>query len=102
MVSLTIKTGVPREELMQAMPDEIRATVKLYLEGKIDQWYSRTDGQGVVFLVNGKDADEARTLMGDLPLARRGLAEFTYTPLSPLAPLKLLLQTPAAGPRNTP
>src|SRR5947209_2845389 len=84
MVGLTIKAGAHREELMKAMPDEVRATVKLYLDGKIDQWYSRTDGKGVVFLVNSKDADEAKTLMDELPLAKSGLAEFTYTPLSPL------------------
>ena len=102
MVSLTIKTGTPRDELMKAMPDEVRATVKLYLDGKIDQWYSRTDGKGVVFFINSKDADEAKALMDELPLAKSGLAEFTYTLLSPLTPLRSLLQPPAAAPRNSP
>jgi len=31
---------------MNVMPAEIRATVKLYLDGKIRQWYSRGDGRG--------------------------------------------------------
>src|SRR5437763_1308876 len=78
MVGLMIKAGTPRDELMKAMPDEVRATVKLYLDGKIDQWYSRTDGKGVVFFLHTKDADEAKALMDELPLAKSGFAEFTY------------------------
>ena len=32
---LTAKTGVKREQILAVMPAEIRATVQLYLEGKI-------------------------------------------------------------------
>jgi len=102
MVNLTIKAGAPRDELIKTMPEEVSATVKLYLDGKIDQWYSRTDGKGVVFLVNSKDTEEAKTLMDELPLAKHGFAECTYTLLSPLTPLRYLLQSPAAGSRNAP
>jgi hypothetical protein len=42
---------------MAVIPDEIQATVKLYLDGKIRQWYSRGDGKGVVFLVDAKTED---------------------------------------------
>ncbi len=76
--------------------------MKLYLDGKIDQWFSRSDGKGVVFIVNGKDTDEAKTLMDELPLAKSGLVDFTYTPLSPLMPLRTLLQSSGAGPKHTP
>ena len=45
--------------------------MKLYLDGKIRQWYSRGDGKGVVFLVDAKTEDETHaTLMETLPLAR--------------------------------
>jgi hypothetical protein len=44
-------------------PEEIRATVKLYLDGKIREWYSGGDGKGVIFLVDAKTEDEARALM---------------------------------------
>ena len=30
---------------MAVIPEEIRAIVKLYLDGKIRQWYSRGDGK---------------------------------------------------------
>jgi hypothetical protein len=52
------------------MPDEIRAAVRLYFDGKIRQWYSRGDGKGVVFLLDVKTEDEARATMETLPLAK--------------------------------
>ena len=42
---LTAKPGVTRERIMGIMPAEIRATVQLYLEGKIREWYAREDGR---------------------------------------------------------
>src|SRR5208337_3067062 len=45
------------------IPDEIQATVRLYLDGKIREWYSRGDGKGVILLVDAKTEDEARALM---------------------------------------
>jgi hypothetical protein len=43
---LIAKPGVTRERVMAIMPAEIRATVQLYLDGKIREWYSREDGRG--------------------------------------------------------
>jgi hypothetical protein len=76
------------------MPTEIRATVKLYLDGKIREWYSRGDGKGVVFLVDAKTEEDARTLMESLPLAKEQLMEHQYIPVGPLMPLRAL--NPAA------
>src|SRR5262249_54141644 len=67
MVILTAKQGVTRQQIMAIMPSEIRETVKLYLDGKIRQWYSRGDGKGVVFLIDAKTQDEARAVMEPLP-----------------------------------
>lgn len=39
MVILTAKQGVNRQQFIGVMPAEIRATVKLYLDGEIRQWY---------------------------------------------------------------
>jgi len=52
---LTAKPGVTRERVMAVMPAEIRATVQLYLDGKIREWHSREDGRGGVFLLNTGD-----------------------------------------------
>jgi hypothetical protein len=55
---LRAKPGVTRERVMAVMPAEIRATVQLYLDGKIREWYSREDGRGGVFLLNTGDVEE--------------------------------------------
>lgn len=87
---LTPKQGVTPQQVMAVIPDEIRATVKLYLDGKIRQWYSRSDGKGVVFLVDAKTEDEARELLETLPLAKEQLMDHEYIPVGPLMPLRAL------------
>ena len=91
LVTLTLKAGDERERVMKVMPDEIRATVRLYLDGKIRQWYSRADGKGVVFILDCKDVAEARSVMEALPLAKAQLVNLEFTALTPLTPLRLLL-----------
>jgi hypothetical protein len=91
MVILTAKQGVTRQQIMAVMPSEIRATVKLYLDGKIRQWYSRGDGKGVIFLVDVKTEDEARAVMEGLPLAKEHLMDHQYIPVGPLMPLGMLM-----------
>lgn len=95
LVIQTVKQGVTPQQIFAVMPDEIRATVKLYFDGKIRQWYSRGDGRGVVFLVDAKTEDEARALMETLPLAKEHLMDHVYLPVGPLMPLRALM---ASGP----
>ena len=93
LVIQTAKQGITSEQIQQIvaiMPSEIRATVKLYFDGKIRQWYSRGDGRGVVVLVDAKTEDEARALMETLPLAKEQLMDHEYIPVGPLMPLKAL------------
>lgn len=94
---LTAKPGVKREQVMAVMPAEIRATVQLYLEGKIREWYAREDGRGVVFLLSVKDVAEAGSIMELLPLAQENLLDHEYIPVGPLMPLRLLVASPSAG-----
>jgi hypothetical protein len=91
LVMLAVKSEVERERVMKVMPEEIRATVRLYLDGKIRQWYSRADGKGVVFILDCKDVAEARSVMEALPLAKAQLVNLEFTALTPLTPLRLLL-----------
>jgi hypothetical protein len=91
LVIETPKPGVTPQQIMAVIPEEIRATVKLYLDGKIRQWYSRGDGKGVVFLVDAKTEDEARALMETLPLAKEQLMDHEYIPVGPLMPLRALM-----------
>jgi hypothetical protein len=93
---LTPKPGVQREQVMALMPAEIRATTRLYLAGKIREWYSRADGRGAIFLVDAKNADEAQSIMEGLPLAEAHLVDHEYIPVGPLMALGLLAQSPPA------
>jgi hypothetical protein len=90
LVILTPKKGVTPQQIVAVMPEEIQATVKLYLDGKIREWYSRGDGKGVIFLVEAKAEDEARAFMETLPLAKEQLMDHEYIPVGPLMPLKAL------------
>ena len=91
IVIQTAKQGVTPQQVMAVIPAEIRATVKLYLDGKIRQWYSRGDGKGVVFLVDAETEDEARAIMETLPLAKEQLMDHEYVPVGPLMPLRALM-----------
>jgi hypothetical protein len=83
---------------MPILPAEVRETVRLYLDGKIDQWYYRTDQRGVVFILNCSTVEEAHALLEKLPLGQHHYMEFDLIPLGPLTPLKQLLQDkPAAA-----
>ena len=43
----TIHPGVDPAKVLEILPNEARETVNLYLDGKIDQWYSLQDRRGV-------------------------------------------------------
>jgi hypothetical protein len=93
---ITPKPGVVPEQIMKIMPAEIRATVPLYLDGKIQQWFTRGDGRGVIFLLNCTDVEEARALIESLPLSKENLVDEQFIPVGPLLPLGILLRdTPA-------
>jgi hypothetical protein len=94
MVILTVKAGVTREQVMAVMPAEIRQTVQLYLNGQIREWYSRSDGRGVVLLLDTRDVTEAHAIMEGLPLAKQNLMDHEYIAVGPLLPLRLLMANP--------
>jgi hypothetical protein len=98
LVIQTAKQGVTPQQVMAVIPAEIRATVKLYLDGKIRQWYSRGDGKGIVFLVEAQTEDEARAIMETLPLAKEQLMDHEYVPVGPLMPLRALMGPGAQNP----
>jgi hypothetical protein len=95
IVILTVKAGATREQVAAVMPAEIRATVQLYLDGKIREWYSRSDGRGVVFLLDTREVAEAQTIMEGLPLGKANLMDHEYIAVGPLLQLRLLMANPA-------
>jgi hypothetical protein len=90
LVIETPRQGVTPQQIMSVIPEEIEATVKLYFDGNIRQWYSRGDGKGVVFLIDAKTEEEARAIVETLPLAKEHLMDHQYIPVGPLMPLRAL------------
>ena len=89
---LSPKPGVAPEQVMKIMPAEIRATVPLYLDGKIQQWLTRGDGRGAIFLLNCKDVAEARALIESLPVSKENLMDEQFIPVGPLLTVGMLLK----------
>ncbi len=92
LVVMTIKAGVPRDEVAKVLPSEVRATVRLYLDGKLRQWFQRSDGKGVVFILAATTVADAEAIMDSLPLPQAHLVDREYIALSPLGPLGALLE----------
>jgi hypothetical protein len=92
----TLKPGVDPAAALAILPAEVRETVKLYLDGKIEQWYSLQERRGVVFILNVTDKAAAHEMLEKLPLGVAHLMSFELIPLGPLNPLRQLL-APAPG-----
>jgi hypothetical protein len=86
----TINPGVDQAKVLEILPNEVRETVNLYLDGKIDQWYSLQDRRGVVFILNVIDLTVAHEMLEKLPLGQSHLMSFELIPLGPLSPLRRL------------
>ena len=82
------------EQRKEMLPKEVPDTLRMYLDGKIDQFWSREDQSGVVFLMNAASVEEARSMVEMLPLAANGYLVFEYIAVGPLQPLALLIQPP--------
>jgi Muconolactone delta-isomerase len=86
----TLNPGADAAAARAILPTEVRKTVDLYLDGKIDQWYSLQGRPGVVFILNVTDVAAAHEMLEKLPLGQAHLMSFELTPLAPLNPLRQL------------
>jgi Muconolactone delta-isomerase len=86
----TLNPGVDPAAARAILPTEVRETVKLYLEGKIDQWYSLQGRAGVAFILNVTDPAAAHEMLEKLPLGQAHYMSFDLIPLAPLNPLRQL------------
>ena len=94
----TLNPGVDPAAAFAILPTEMRETAKLYLDGKIDQWYSLQGRNGVAFILNVTDPVTAHAMLEKLPLGQAHLMSFELLPLAPLNPLRQL-QAMAPGSR---
>jgi len=88
----SIVKPVSDNQRKEIMPKEVPATLKHYLDGKIEQFWYRQDAPGVIFLMNVESVDQAKTELDTLPLVVGGFVKYDLIPVGPLAPLGLLIQ----------
>jgi hypothetical protein len=69
------------EERDAILPKEVPATLKLYLDGVIEQIWFKPDAPGVVFLVNAESVDAAKIHVHALPMGQAGLTDFDFIPV---------------------
>jgi hypothetical protein len=79
------------DELKRHLPDEVPATLRLYLDGKVEQFWFR-ENAGPIFLMNVESVEQAKETLGTLPLVADGLMSYEFMPVTPLSPLGLLIQ----------
>jgi hypothetical protein len=82
----------PREQILPHMGSEAPATLKLYLEGKVEQFWFQ-EASGPIFLMEVASVEEAEKILDALPLVAAKLMSYDFKPVGPLKPLGLLLQT---------
>lgn len=63
------------EDFEPHLEAEVRQALKLFANESVREIYSRTDGKGAILVLEAKDEDEARTILGTLPLVELGLLE---------------------------
>ena len=87
----TLKPLTP-EQRQKYLPTEVPATLQLYLDGKMEQFWLQDKGAGVIFLMSVDSVDEADRLLKALPLGQADLMTFDLMPIGPLLPLGMLMQ----------
>jgi hypothetical protein len=80
------------EQRQRYLSAEVRATLQLYLDGKMEQFWLRDKGAGVIFLMSVNSVDEADKLLKALPLGQADLLTFELMPIGPLLPLGMLMK----------
>ena len=81
------------EQRQKYLPKEVPATLQLYLDGKMEQFWLRDKEAGVIFLMTVDSVDEADKLLKALPLGQANLLTFDLMPIGPLLPLGMLMKT---------
>jgi hypothetical protein len=97
----TVNSGADPAAVRAILPTEVRETVSLYLDGKIDQWFSLQGRSGVAFILNVTDPAAAHAMLEKLPLGRAHLMSFELIPLAPLNPLRQLQGFTGGSPQAT-
>jgi hypothetical protein len=85
------KSALTPELLKPYLPKEVPHTLKLYLEGKIEQFWFR-EKFGPIFLMNAASVEEAKATLDTLPLVVANVMSYELMPVGPLLPLGRLIE----------
>jgi hypothetical protein len=77
--------------IQKHLPNEVPATLKLYLDGKVEQFWFR-EKAGPIFLMNVESLDDAQATLNKLPFVADKLMTYELVPIGPLTPLGTLIQ----------
>jgi hypothetical protein len=91
MAIASVKIPLTPEQRQQHLPSEVPATLKLYLEGKVEQFWFR-ENAGPIFLMNVDSVEDAQATLNRLPLVAENIMSYDLMPVSPLLPLGMLIQ----------
>jgi streptogramin lyase len=80
------------EQRQMYLPNEVPATLKLYVDGKMEQFWLRDNNAGVIFLMTVDSVEEADALLKALPLGQANVLTFELMPIGPLTPLGMLIK----------
>jgi len=84
----TAKPTFTPDKIQEYLPSEVRATVKHYLDGTIEQFWFR-EKLGPIFLMSVESVEQAKQSLAELPLAANDLMTYEVFPVTPLSPLRL-------------
>jgi hypothetical protein len=78
------------ERIAPVLREETLYAWRLYASDVVRELHLRIDRPGVALILECKDVEEARQVMGSFPLARAGLVDFEVIPLGPFLSLQSL------------
>ena len=76
VVVATRKADAKPEEFAPYLSEEANHALRMYRDEIVREIYNRTDGKGAIVVLECKDEEEAKRLVGELPLAKVGLLSF--------------------------
>ena len=86
------KPTLTPDKLQQYMPAEVPATLQHYLDGIVEQFWFR-EKSGPIFLMNVESIEQAKASLAELPLVANDLMTYEIFPVTPLSPLRRLIQS---------
>lgn len=87
-----LDAGVTVADLAPYQQAELRQAWQLYRDGVIREQYTRTDGPGVVLMLEAANLEQAWAAIDSLPMVAAGVLAFDVMPLGPFLHFEALFK----------